>query len=124
MTLAEMLTLLIERHGSDLHLVAGSKPTLRISGQLNPLSAGGVNASIERPLSELDNADLLGRSDVRTLFEPHLNERQMADIDARIDVNTSIAIDAHRFRACIFWDSNGLSASIRVIPKTIPTLEA
>jgi len=132
MTLAEMLTELIQRNGSDLHLVAGSKPTIRINGELNPLSAPGENAAIVRPLSELDNADILGRSDVQTLLAPHLSERQMADIDARVDVHTSVVIDtpavseqygeAGRFRACVFWDRRGLSAALRVIPRKIPAL--
>jgi twitching motility protein PilT len=131
MTLAEMLAEVIHQNGSDLHLVAGSKPTIRINGQLDVLRAPGENAAIVRPLSALDNADVLGRSDVQKLFAPHLSERQIANIDARVDVVTSIVIDsavspqygeACRFRACIFWDCNGVSASLRVIPTKIPTL--
>ena len=116
MTLAEMLTELIHQNGSDLHLVAGTKPTLRIGGTL----------------VAIDNAREMQPTDVRSLFQPYLSERQLADIDARVDIHTSIVIDepavseqygeAGRFRACVFWDRRGLSASLRVIPRKIPTL--
>jgi len=116
MTLAEMLTELIHRNGSDLHLVAGSVPTVRVNGVL----------------AALGGAEALGPKDVRALFEPHLNEQQLALVDASVDVHTSVVIDtpavsaqygeAGRFRACVFWDRRGLSAALRVIPRKIPTL--
>lgn len=116
MQLSEMLKQLVERNGSDLHLVAGSTPTLRIAGNLTPI----------------DGAGAIGRVDVRDLLASYLSERQQTMLDDKADVMTSIVTDetytsnnyggAARFRCCAFWDRNGVGASFRVIPSKIPTL--
>jgi len=115
MPLADLLKELVERHGSDLHLVTGVPPVLRIDGDL---TAYGKSE--------------LGDDEVWKLLEPFLTDRQKMDLGNRQDIHTSIRLDdvianeryggAGHFRACIFWDSNGLSAALRVIPHIIPSL--
>lgn len=113
----DLLRTLVQNDGSDLHLVAGSRPMFRTHGDLKPLEG---------------EETIFGRTDVLKLFDPYLTEAQKAAIENRQDINTSIVSDdtvvsqrygrAGRFRVCVFWDSNGAGASLRVIPLKIPTL--
>ena len=117
MALMEYLKELVERNASDLHLVAGSPPMIRINGELLPLE---------------HDTNVLGRETVGTLFEPFFSDTQQAMLRNRQDVHTSLVSDifsstqygdAQRFRVCAFWDRHGIGASLRVIPTKIPTLD-
>jgi twitching motility protein PilT len=118
--LNELLKEVVGRSASDLHLVPGSPPMLRINGFLIPSQAGAKGSAI------------LGRDDVRGLFEPFLTARQQAMLDQKQDIHTSIEADdsfmserpgeAIRFRICLFWEREGLGAALRSIPVKIPTL--
>jgi twitching motility protein PilT len=117
MELTELLKELVERNGSDLHLVAGSSPIIRINGTLMPTK---------------NNTAVLGKDEVAKLLEPFLSEARNAMLRNKQDVNASVVSDsfvseqygrASHFRTCAFWDRNGLSASLRVIPWVIPTMQ-
>jgi len=116
MALMELLKELVERNASDLHLVAAHAPVIRADGRLIPVEG---------------DTEILEREAVAKLFEPFLSAKQMAALKDKQDIHTSVVSDsfvserygeARRFRACIFWDLNGVSASLRVIPVNIPTL--
>jgi twitching motility protein PilT len=115
MLLKDLLKEVVKRQGSDLHLVTGLPPVFRIGGELTILG--------NRKLAE---------NEVWTLFEPFLTARQKIDVENRQDIHTSISVEdlvvnetdggAGHFRACVFWDSNGLSAALRAIPFEVPSL--
>lgn len=101
------LGLVVSQNGSDLHLVAGNPPRLRIHGELYPVKY--------RELSADETANLLeeimpGR--VRRMLSSHYN------VDFAIEIS-----ELARFRVNIFRHLNGLGAVFRVIPSTIRTLD-
>ena len=61
MTVHDMLQLLIQQEGSDLHIVAGVQPTLRVHGKLQPVP----------------NTPLLTQAQVETLVTPLLSQEQL-----------------------------------------------
>lgn len=111
MALTDLLIECVERKASDLHLVPGSLPTLRINGALVPVEGGENGPSI------------LGREEVGDLFEPFLTEAQKLALSEKQDINTGLSAVEWRFRVCIFRDRCGLSASLRLIPTQIPALQ-
>jgi len=111
MLIVNLLRELIDGSGSDLHLVSGSRPRIRINGELKD--------------AECETA-VVGHDDVWKMFEPLLSQTKKAALENRQDINSSIAwndsfINA-RFRICLFWDRCGLSAALRLIPTKIPLL--
>ncbi len=98
---------MIENNASDLHLSAGSKPKIRIHGEL---------LDMDHP--ELTNEEL--RS---LLFEIATEEQQKAFL-ARRDLDFAYEIPGvARFRANYFDQKRGMGAVFRVIPTNILSVE-
>jgi twitching motility protein PilT len=103
----ELLELVVEAKGSDLHLAVGIPPTYRIDGDL-----------------------LTGNY---TKFTPQILQRMTYDIltDEQIQkFEESLELDfsyqlgkASRFRVNLFRDKGSVAAAFRTIPYRIPTLE-
>jgi twitching motility protein PilT len=91
---------------SDLHLMAGTPPTLRIHGRLAPMS--GPPASADR-VKELLRS-LLGPREEQAL-------RTMKQTDFCHDIP-----GLGRYRCNVYVERKGLAGSFRVIPLVIPTL--
>jgi twitching motility protein PilT len=107
MDVADLLIQTKERSASDLHLSAGSRPMMRIHGDLTPidtqvLTRDGVHKLIY---------DLLN-DDQRRLFE------EVRDLDFAIELG-----DVARFRVNVFNQRNGEGAVFRVIPTQIRTFQ-
>ena len=104
-TLFQLCQTLIDRKGSDLHLITGSPPRVRVDGSLLTLDGPAFSATdIQRLLSEMSNEG--GRQ------EPE-------DINVG---DTSIEIPGlGRFR-CHIYSQRGLPAvALRAIPLAIPS---
>jgi len=103
----ELLELVVEAKGSDLHLATGLPPTYRIDGDL-----------------------IIGNY---TKFTPQIVQRMCYDIltDDRIQkFENSLELDfsyqlgkSSRFRVNYFRDKGSVAAAFRTIPYKIPTLE-
>jgi twitching motility protein PilT len=92
---------------SDLHVVAGYAPVMRLHGDLTALD--------ETPLSGSDTRALLGElcpSDVLQRFETQKN----VDFSFQIDDAGRIS----RFRANVFHNGGQFGACLRLVPATIP----
>lgn len=101
------LGLVVEQHGSDLHLVAGNPPRLRIDGELYPVKY--------RELTADETSGLIAEvmpEHVRRLLDSH----HSADFAIEIP-------EMARFRVNAFRHLNGLGAVFRVVPSTVRTLE-
>ena len=101
------LELLVKQDGSDLHLVSGNPPRLRLHGELI-----GVKY---RELSAAETMALLGEimpEPARAAFEQH----DSADFAYAID-------GVARFRVNVFRHVNGVGAVLRLIPVAVRTLE-
>jgi twitching motility protein PilT len=100
------LELLVKQGGSDLHMVSGDAPRVRINGTLQTVRF--------RDMSVQDVEDMFGE-----IMTPTLRERlnQQSSVDFAYQSET-----AGRFRVNMYRHVRGLAAALRVIPVKIPTL--
>src|SRR5688500_5038612 len=99
------LRTLWEYHGSDLLLVAGAPPTVRIDGVLRPISG-------EERLTPAQTDTI-----VTGMLPPRLTER-LAE-EREIDFSFGWGDDA-RFRGNAFHQRGSLGVALRLIPRAIP----
>jgi twitching motility protein PilT len=106
-TVDDLLRILLDRDGSDLHLTVGSPPGLRIRGELLPLEG-------TKPLTPKDTQDLILAL---------LSEEQRRRFDAELELDFAYSIPGlSRFRANVFQQRNSMGAVFRTIPLAIPTI--
>jgi twitching motility protein PilT len=104
----ELLTLLKERKGSDLHLASGLAPRMRERGELTGVEGWEV----------FDDAAM------RELIRPITNEAQWADFEREGDLDFAYQIPGvARFRANFLVQENGAGAVFRIIPEDILTAD-
>jgi len=107
MSIEKLLSLSVEKKASDLHLVVGMKPILRINGSL--LSAGSEKVSSE----EMEKM-------VFSLLEPAQKERLLRKKE--LDISHEIS-NGGRFRINLHYERGSLGLVARVISKEIPSME-
>lgn len=111
MDIYELLSITITRNASDLHLIAGYAPTVRIHGELVPLASFAVLTAV----------------DVEELVFPLLQDKQKDVLIANKELDFSISIpheqEQIRFRVNAYVQLGKLSASFRLIPAKIQSLE-
>jgi twitching motility protein PilT len=107
MDVADLLIQTKERGGSDLHLSAGSKPMMRLHGDLTPIDGEPLSRdAVHRMIYEILN------DEQRRLFE------EIRDLDFAIELG-----EVARFRVNVFNQRNGEGAVFRVIPTQIRTFQ-
>ncbi len=102
--LDELLILLKNADGSDLHLVAGSPPRIRAKGAL---------AAVEgrSPISD---------EELRSLLSEVTSEKNWAEYEETYDLDFAYALEGvARFRANYFGQETGAAAVFRIIPEEI-----
>lgn len=108
MTIQELLHLTSQRQASDLHLLVGSPPLLRIDGELVP--AG------DYPLLSPEETKLL-------IFEL-VNDQQKELLLANKEIDFSCQFaDMGRFRVNAYYQKGTLAAALRLIPARIKTVD-
>ncbi len=106
--LDRLLMLLKERKGSDLHLVAGLVPRIRVNGELSEVADWGV-------LSDERVRELM-----RSVVAPH----RWQDYEGSRDLDFAYGLEGvARFRANYFVQQNGAGAVFRIIPEKILSAE-
>ncbi|WP_446009047.1 type IV pilus twitching motility protein PilT [Candidatus Electrothrix sp.] len=96
-----------ERGASDLHMVIGFPPLLRLRGELVPL----------------DEPVLTPESNEKILFEI-LDEDQQTAIKKNRDFDKAYALEGvGRFRCNLFYQQRGIGAVFRIIPAEILTVD-
>jgi len=104
----ELLRMLLDREGSDLHITVGSPPGLRIRGDIVPISPA-------RPLTPKDTQDMILAM---------LSEEQRRKFDAELELDFAYSLPGlSRFRANVFLQRSSMGAVFRRIPISIPTIE-
>ncbi|MHC4859017.1 MAG: type IV pilus twitching motility protein PilT [Planctomycetota bacterium] len=102
-TIEELLTILVQRKGSDLHLSAGSPPKIRIDRKL-------VNTEHEMLTTDM----------TQKLVYSILTSEQMARFEKEMELDLSFGIDGlGRFRVNVFQQRGTVAAVLRVIPYEI-----
>jgi twitching motility protein PilT len=106
--LDNLLTLLIERGGSDLHITAGIAPCMRINGDLRPL----------------EGRDRLLPVDTETLIRSVLSDAMWQKFDATQELDTAYALPGvSRFRMNVYRQRGAVGAVMRAIPHRIRSLD-
>ncbi len=107
MTITELLDLVIAKDASDLHLVVGSPPTLRISGRLEFIG--------DQPLTHE-----LAQELVLALVTPQQKDELL--VNKELDFGYQY-LDRCRFRVNAYFQQYHLSAALRLIHSVIKTPE-
>ena len=104
--LNELLKSAVGLGASDVHLVPGSPPLVRVRGEVAPLPGAGA----------------LDGEGVRGLVYAALPEEQRARFEKNQELDCSFALEGvSRFRMNVFVQKDGVAAALRVIPARIPT---
>ncbi len=105
--LHQYFTEMEEKGASDLHMVIGLPPMIRLSGEL---------VALEHPTLSPD-------SNRRILYEI-LSREQQIQLEQTLDFDMAYELDnVGRFRCNFFYQHRGLGAVFRIIPAKILTLE-
>lgn len=97
----------IKRNASDLHILVGYYPTIRINTKLFSLKTNEVVTP--------ESAEKL----VFSLITPEQKE----DLLTNKEVDLSYQLDSYRFRVNCYYEKGALAASFRLIPSTIRTID-
>jgi twitching motility protein PilT len=106
LTILDLLTTMLKREGSDLHLISGTPPQVRVQGILIPLTEF-------EPLSPAETQQL-------TYGVLNDAQKQKFEVDNELDFSFGIQGLA-RFRANVYRQRGAVAAAFRVIPFEIPT---
>lgn len=113
MNIQELLNLVVENNASDLHLLPGIFPTIRIDGSLSYLNSFGV---LTQEMVE---------TMVFSLLIPEQKELLLAnkELDFSFGFGGGLYGDTGRFRVNVYFQRGYLSAAFRFLPSKIRTIE-
>ncbi|MCM2277597.1 MAG: type IV pilus twitching motility protein PilT [Oligoflexia bacterium] len=98
---------LIKYNASDLHLKVGRPPLYRINGKLIPAKM-----------------DELGQEQLEQIIYGVLSAKQRVELEEKRQIDLSFHMkELGRFRCHVFFQRGGISAAVRIIPMTIPTID-
>ena len=100
----------VAQDASDVHVVAGSPPMLRVHGKLTSLEESPLDANSIRSL-------------LMPLCSPAIAERFAQDLNVDFSMQTVLNDRLYRFRANYFVSGQAPGACFRLIPDEIPSLE-
>jgi twitching motility protein PilT len=104
----QLLEATISLNASDLHIVTGAKPHVRIN-------------TVIRPLEEYP---VLGVDDVEYFLSQILDQQQREIFEVNKELDFSVALGAKaRFRVNIFYQRGYPSIALRHIPMTVPSFK-
>jgi twitching motility protein PilT len=107
MHIQELLSVMVEKKASDIHIKVGRPPLLRVNGELDAMDMAPLSAD-----------------QVTDLAKQILTERQLQSFDLKNEIDTAYHWEGvARFRANIFRQKSQLSMVMRVIPTNIPSLD-
>ncbi len=108
MDIKNLLDIVVARKGSDLHLVAGFPPTIRVDGELTPL---------------LDFSRLSG-GETASLVSGILTAEQVEILKNNKELDFSYQYDSRaRFRVNVYAQKGTAAANFRYLPMEIPTID-
>ena len=109
MTIKELLELTVVQKASDLHIVAGIPPTLRVDGALFPIPNQGV----------------LTPDIVDGFLKEVLNSEQLERLSVNKEIDFSLAFsEKARYRVNAYTQRGTLAAAFRRIPLEIPPIDS
>jgi twitching motility protein PilT len=106
--LKRLMETVVQQGSSDLHLSVARCPTIRVDGDLIPLT----------------NEAVLTKKDVAELCYSMLNKDQQDILNKDLQIDFTYELeDKMRFRVNIFYETGNLAAALRLIPFKIRTIE-
>lgn len=113
MEIQELLNLTVKNKASDLHLIVGIPPSLRIDGVLSSLSS-------YQPLTPQEIETM-----IFSLLKPEQKELLLAnkELDFSFGFGGGAYGDLGRFRINAYYQRGFLSAALRLLPPNIRTIE-
>ncbi len=107
MTIKELFMIAVEKNASDLHLVVGLQPALRIDGNL----------------SYIEDKKAISAKEMETLVYSMLDEDKKERFLAAKELDISYAIDDHRYRVNLHFERGNIGVVARVINSKINSLD-
>jgi len=107
MTLDNLFLLAVEQAASDVHLISGLPPHLRVNGELKPFDGKALSSK-----------------DIELLVRQILDDTRFKKF--QIEKNLDFAYEnsaGDRFRINLLYEKGNLSLSARTIPAEIPSME-
>jgi len=106
--MSEILKAAVEKKASDIHIVIGKPPMIRVKGELVPIAG----------LAELSAADS------KRLIYSILSNDQKQVFEEKLELDCSVAVpNLARFRVNVLSEKDGAEAVLRIISSFIPTPE-
>ncbi len=102
-----LISILRKEGGSDLHISAGSSPSIRVAGSL----------------ISLNNKEVLTREDTMGLISALLNDSQKEEFLKNQEIDFSYEYNEMRLRCSGFFQRGSVGIALRLIPKDIKTLD-
>lgn len=107
MTIQQLLEITVSRQASDLHLVVGYPPILRVNGELFPVQG----------------EEVITPATIDSLASPILNPDQKKIFDENFELDFSFDFEGKgRFRVNIYKQKGSIAVSLRLIPFLIKPL--
>jgi twitching motility protein PilT len=104
----ELLNATLEMEGTDLHLTAGTPPTVRVHGDL----------------VRIEGYPVMKPEPLRNLIYSILPQRQREVLEQNLELDTSYSLPGKaRFRVNVYFQRDAIGAAFRLIPFEIRTLE-
>src|SRR5262245_41324033 len=108
MELVDMLKVAVQSGASDVHLLIGKPPLMRVNGEI----------------AEIPGFAALSADESKRLIYSILYEEQRARFEENWELDCSFAVSGlSRFRVNVLLQKNGVEAVMRVISSKIPTPE-
>ena len=107
MHLSDLFQEAVKKKASDIHLVVGLPPTIRVEGNLERLQKAVISAK-----------------EMETIIYSAIDAGKRKILEKERELDFSYAVKgANRFRVNIHWEKDSLSLVARIINDRIPTLE-
>ncbi|MDX9893668.1 MAG: PilT/PilU family type 4a pilus ATPase [Patescibacteria group bacterium] len=108
MKIDDLFKIAVEQKASDLHIVVGQTPILRIDGNLEPIK----------------NQNRISGKAAQDLIFQILSDKQKEIFltDKELDLSYEIS-SGHRFRVNLHWEKDNIGMVARVISSEIPTID-
>lgn len=108
MEIRELFQIAVDKKASDLHLVVGLKPILRIEGELLEIKEKKV---------------LSGKEMAQAIFSI-LSEKEKEEFTKTRELDLSYELNNSRFRVNLHFERNNIGMVARVISEEMPTLKS
>ncbi|MBP7740750.1 type IV pilus twitching motility protein PilT [Candidatus Woesebacteria bacterium] len=108
MNIYDMLDLLISQNGSDIHIIVGTPPMLRVHGELTPIEG--------TPALTVEQAE--------SLINPIMTQEQQDYVKVNKELDFGYQFENKgRFRVNAYHAQGSLAAALRLIPTDIKTID-